>query len=141
MSSEPDGELGLEAVLGRLPPAPILFVLGLGITGAGLWLALTSTSLLVKLAGLPVLSTGVAALAFGALKTRSAQRLERLQRQALEASSSEHAEQVAELLADGAPRAVLQITEALDLSKDEAVRALASPACVVCRLLTSSPRA
>ncbi len=115
---------GLQDLLAKLPPAGVLMLAGTSITAAGGWLFFVSSGLLLNVAGIPRLSAGLATFTFGVLKTGSARRLAKLERRELETVSSEGAEQVEALLADGEARSVATIGEALELSTDEVLRAL-----------------
>lgn len=115
---------GLSQLLAKLPPAGVLMVGGAAIAGGGGWLFFGVGGVLASLAGIPLVSAGLATTTFGVLKTRSARRLMKLERRALEAASSEAAERVEALLRDGSERSVSAIAEALEMERDEVLRAL-----------------
>ena len=123
MSASPNND-GLQILLDRLPPASVLIGLGTAVAAGGVVLFFGGSSFLLRMLGIPILSTGTATLAFGVLKTRSARRLIRLQRAELVASSDADAEQVEALLNDGTGRSVETIAGALSMERDAVVRAL-----------------
>ncbi len=119
----PPDEDGLEKLLRKLPPAPVLFGAGLLTLGGGAALAL-QLAFPLALGALPVFGAGLALLVFGAAQTRSGRRLRALQRRELEAAVDGDAERVFDLLGDGIARPVQAIAEACALPRDVALRAL-----------------
>lgn len=120
----PPREDGLEALLDRLPPALVMMGVGAGVAACGGWLFFGAGSFLLNVLGIPVLSMGLATATLGGLKTTTARRLARLHRAEVEALVDEDAQRVCDLLGPSAGRSVQEIADALEMDRDDVVRAL-----------------